>query len=290
MIFIAGATGHTGSVAARELLSQGKKVRVLARSADKAAALAALGAEVVVGELSDTHKLTAALTGVEAAFLLLPPPSPPPATATEFYAWQRQLADGIAAAVAASKAPYVVLLSSFGAQHPDGTGPIKGLHYFENKLAATGTKLTRLRACSFLENLGGMLGAVQHMGALPNFFAETLPVYHVATHDIGLVAAKSLADAPGDRTINIVGPHPYTAVAQAAAWSAAVGKEIKLMNLPDSAAAGALVQAGLPQSLADVYAEMYQGVNKGLVAFPAGGELVHGTTTMESFLAALVKA
>jgi len=44
---VAGATGHVGSVVARELLSAGHKVRTIVRSVDKAKALAGQGAELL---------------------------------------------------------------------------------------------------------------------------------------------------------------------------------------------------------------------------------------------------
>ncbi len=38
----------------------------------------------------------------------------------------------------AAKLPHVVLLSSVGAQHEKGTGPIQALHHAERELVATG--------------------------------------------------------------------------------------------------------------------------------------------------------
>ena len=42
-------------------------------------------------------------------------------------------------------------LSSIGADLSEGTGPIKGLHYLENKLRGTPTKVTAIRASYFQE-------------------------------------------------------------------------------------------------------------------------------------------
>ena len=72
---VAGATGHVGSVVARELLAAGHKVRAIVRSVEKAKALAGQGAELLAGELSDVGFLTRALRGADGAFLLLPPPA-----------------------------------------------------------------------------------------------------------------------------------------------------------------------------------------------------------------------
>jgi nucleoside-diphosphate-sugar epimerase len=56
-VFVTGATGWVGSVVASELLAAGHKVVGLARSNEKAAALAASGAEVLLGTIDDLDTL-----------------------------------------------------------------------------------------------------------------------------------------------------------------------------------------------------------------------------------------
>ncbi|MGY3213385.1 NAD-dependent epimerase/dehydratase family protein [Mucilaginibacter sp. HD30] len=65
-ILVTGATGKVGSRFVPRLLTKGYDVRVLVRDAAKAANLAALGAEIIIGDLFDETTLPPALEGVDA--------------------------------------------------------------------------------------------------------------------------------------------------------------------------------------------------------------------------------
>ncbi|NCW58191.1 MAG: NAD-dependent epimerase/dehydratase family protein [Gammaproteobacteria bacterium] len=71
MILITGATGRTGSHAARELAARGAAVRALVRNKDKAAALAALGVELALGDAGDADSLRAAMRGISKVAVIL---------------------------------------------------------------------------------------------------------------------------------------------------------------------------------------------------------------------------
>ena len=65
-ILVTGATGKVGSRFAARMVSKGYDVRILVRDAAKAISLAALGAEVVIGDLYNTDTLPPAVQGVDA--------------------------------------------------------------------------------------------------------------------------------------------------------------------------------------------------------------------------------
>jgi uncharacterized protein YbjT (DUF2867 family) len=62
MYVVLGASGNTGHVVAKNLLARGQKVRVVGRNAAHLQPLAAEGAEIFIGDVSDASVLTKALT------------------------------------------------------------------------------------------------------------------------------------------------------------------------------------------------------------------------------------
>jgi uncharacterized protein YbjT (DUF2867 family) len=282
LFVVAGATGHIGSVVAHELLAAGHKVRAIVRSADKAMPLATLGAQLLIGELSDVGLLTQALRGADGAFLLQPPP---PHDSPDVRAFQDRVTQAEAAAVTESGIRQVVMLSSWGAEKPAGTGPIVGLHVLEEALKKTGAITTILRAGAFTENLLNMLPAAQHQSVLPNFFPPELKLASIATRDIAAVVVRSLLSPPAaTEIVYVLGAHEYSAVDQAAYLSKKLGKAVRLVNLPVSEASSAMQQGGMGASMANLLQEMYEGATKGLLGVVPGHRIEKGTTTLDQAL------
>jgi nucleoside-diphosphate-sugar epimerase len=68
--FVTGGSGFIGGKLVQRLVSEGRRVRALARSDEAAERIAALGAEPARGELGDRDSLTSAATGAGVAFHL----------------------------------------------------------------------------------------------------------------------------------------------------------------------------------------------------------------------------
>lgn len=76
-VLVTGANGFLGTALVRRLLSRGTRVRILVRSAGRASALTDLGAEAVVGDITNRGAVGQALDGVKTVYhlagrLLLP--------------------------------------------------------------------------------------------------------------------------------------------------------------------------------------------------------------------------
>ncbi len=283
MFVIAGVTGHVGSVAANELLSKGEKIKVIVRSAEKGAEWSKRGAEIAVGGLEDEAFLTGAFKGARAAFLLLPPDW----AASDVLAMQKKVGASIANAVKSANVPHVVLLSSNGADVPDGTGPIKGLYHLENALRATGTKLTSVRAGMFMENVAQGIGAAKAAGIYPNFMpSQDMAMPMIATKDIGTLVAECLIAGPKTENIDLHGPS-YSVKQLAEKVGSALGKSLPIIDVPQAGWLDALVQGGVPKPWAESYVEMYNGLLSGKV-MPKGDRAVTGKTAIDEVIKTLV--
>lgn len=285
MFAIAGVSGHTGAVVADTLLSKGQKVRVIVRSAEKGAAWKQKGAEVAVADLSDTAALTRALTGATGAYLL----SPPNFAVKDFIGDRRALVDSMASAVKAAGVKRVVFLSSVAAHQPAGTGPIVSVHYAEQVFRGLVPSVTFLRAAYFLENWGSVVAVARRDGVLPHFGAIDVKFSQVGTHDIGVAAADALLKpADGARVIELAGKEDWSVQDVAQALGTLLGKPVKALAAPVEAAKAGLMQAGVPETMAGLYAEMYAGIVKGLVTWEKPGTVTRGATPLLEALRPMV--
>jgi uncharacterized protein YbjT (DUF2867 family) len=285
MIFaIAGVSGNTGKVAAEALLAQGKQVRVIVRDPAKAAAFSARGAEVAVADLSDAAALSAALRGVEGAYLLVPPHM----TVPNFRAYQDAISHSLAQAVAESRVPHVVLLSSLGAQEPRGTGPIAGIHFTEQLLSRVeGTRVSALRAGYFLENLAPSLPVVREAGILPSFFPASLAFPMIGTRDIGRLAAQLLLEPPSaSQVVQLGSPHSHAEIAES--LGRLLGKPVEVQEAPLEAVVPTFTGFGMSADLAGLYAEMIGALRSGLVRFMDQERKLPGSDSLETVLRTLL--
>lgn len=284
MLVIAGATGRIGGVAARTLLEHDERVRVIVRDPASAELWVARGAEVAVGGLDDDLFLSDALKGASGFFTLLPPDY----SSIDFYGDQRRMAEAIAAAVHASGVAHVVLLSSHGAELPEGTGPVTCLHYLEQVLRDTGTQLSAVRSGYHQENVAAVLAPAGAHGIVPSFLPADTPTRMVATSDVGRLVAECLrAPAEGHEVIDIQGPS-YSMREVAHKLSAALGRPLQLVEIPPSGWIDALTQAGMSPHLAEVFAEMYSAFAAGRFV-PVGDRMVEGTTPIDEVIATLTR-
>jgi uncharacterized protein YbjT (DUF2867 family) len=286
MIVITGATGHTGRVAAEALLAKGEKIRIVGREAKKLEPLARKGAEAFVGNLEDSAFMVRAFEGAKCAYLVIPMTH----TVEDLRAHQDRIIDSYASAAAASRIPYVVTLSSIGAQHVKDTGPIAGLHSMEEKLnRIPGLHALHLRPAPFMENLLMSIPALRTMGSLPGGAKADRPAPWIATKDIGAFASPRLAacDFKGIQTQELLGPRDYTMNEIASLIGVALGKpKLSYMQVPFLILGPAMASMGISKKVVDLLIEMMKAGNDGLLDPQESRSSANTTpTTMDSFVA-----
>jgi uncharacterized protein YbjT (DUF2867 family) len=257
-----GATGHVGGIIAARLLEAGRKVRAVARSADKLKALAGKGAEVAAGSIDDPAFLRRTLDGARAAFVLLPP-----YLGAGIRAWQDRTAGALGDALEAARVPYAVTLSSVGADQPSGNGPIAGLHVLEQRLdRIPNHSPLHLRPGYFFENHLVSIGMIKGMGVTGSALRADLKMAQIASRDIGEAAARRLLalDWKGRLVQELQGERDLSMAEVAAVLGRAIGKpDLGYVQFPYPDAQQGMVQMGLPEEMAALYVEMSKGFNEG---------------------------
>ena len=263
MYVVFGASGNTGHVVAKTLLSRGQKVRVVGRSAERLQSLAAEGAEIFVGYASDGSALTKAFKGAESAYVMLPPDP----TSNDFRAFQDRVSDAIAAAIQNAGVKSVVSLSSIGADKPTGTGPVVGLYNLEQKLnSIDSANVLHLRAGYFMENTLPQVAVIRMLGSVAGPVRPDLKLPLIATHDIGAVAADALlgGELQGKRTQELQGQRDVDYNEVAAIIGKAIGKPaLRYVQAPDGQLRAAMVQMGMSANLVGLILEMAGALNSG---------------------------
>jgi uncharacterized protein YbjT (DUF2867 family) len=282
MITVMGATGQTGGATARRLLEGGEHVRALGRSADRLAALRDAGAEPFPVDASDATALTEAFRGANAAYVLLPISPEVP----DWHAHMAQLGEAIVTAVRAAGVPYVVAVSSVGADLPSGTGFLTGLHAQEQRLETLTdvAHVLALRPGAYFENAYGWLPVIAEQGVMADSVAPNAPLPMVATRDVGAAAAAALRsrDWTGFAVRELLGPRDLTYAEVAGMIGAAIGRpDLGYVQIPEDDLRAALEAEGWSPDATRLQVEMNQVFSDGSVA--AGVTRTPASTTPTRF-------
>jgi len=263
MYVVTGATGNTGNVVAKALLSRGEKVRVIGRTAERLKAFGAEGAEPFAADLTDAAGVTKAFVGAKAVYVMIPPNL----ASSDLRSFQNRVTDAIAAALRSTGVTHAVTLSSIGADKPDKTGPVVGLNYLEQQLnCIDALNVLHLRAGYFMENTLAQIGIIQKMGMAVGPLRPDLKLPMIATRDIGEAAADLLLslDFHQKQTRELLGQRDISMSEVAQSIGGAIGKpDLRYIQAPDEQLRPALVQLGMSSNMADLILEMSAALNSG---------------------------
>ena len=234
MILITGATGNNGQELIRQLTAMGHRVRALVRKPAEAAKLGG-NIEVAPGDFDLPETLESALQGVEKAFLLTP-------VAEHFVQWQKDFIE----AAQRAKIKHLVKFSGMGA-HARSASELLKLHAEADEiLRSSGVPFTILQPNSFHQNILSSASTIKAQGVfywpLKNASQSTVDV-----RDISAVAAKVFTSSGHEwKTYVITGPEALTFQQAAEKLSSVLGREIRYVDVPISAAADGMRNSGMP--------------------------------------------
>jgi len=283
MYVITGATGNTGKIIASTLLKEGKKVRIIARNAEKAKDLIDSGAELFLGNTDDVELLKKAFTGASAVYAMLPMNM----QAENYTAFQIDHANAIAIALQHCKVPYVVCLSSQGAHLDSNSGIILGLHKMEqlfNKI--NGLNTLHIRPCYFMENALGMIGMIKEAGIMGSPIKADLPIPMIATKDIANYSADRLLtlNFEGNNYQDLLGAKNRSYGEIAEIYGKVIGKlNLNYVQFSYADFKEAFIQMGASESVANKMNEFIARINAEEIFIAERTEENTTPTTIEDF-------
>jgi len=247
MILVTGASGTVGSEVLKQLREQGADVRAAFHSAEKAARAKKQGIDSVVLDYADRASTAAALKGVDKVFLLGP-------TVPN----QSELENNVVEEAKKAGVRHIVKLSVLDAGGEKYTFA-KWHRAVEKTIERSGLKYTFLRCNEFMQNtLTYYLGTIKSEGA---FYLPTKDSKNsvIDVRDIAAAAVKALTTSGHENKVyELTGPEALSHEQIAQKLSAAVGKQIKYVDISPAAFKEGAVAAGIPEWYVDALLNLYQ--------------------------------
>lgn len=182
----------------------------------------------------------------------------------------------------------MVALSSIGANLPSGTGPIVGLHDFEEMLKSIPKlSVVALRPAFFMENHLASIPLIKNAGINGSAARADVARAMIATRDIAAVAAEYLiAPAFDGYTVReLLGPRDYTYREATSILGAAIGKpDLAYVEFSYEDFHKGILGAGFSPSAADALVESTRAHNEGRIQSTVSRNESNTTpTTLEVF-------
>jgi uncharacterized protein YbjT (DUF2867 family) len=268
MNLIVGSTGYLGGEIARRLLERGEPVRCLVRptsSPQATQALAALGAELVMGDLKDPPSIRAACEGASRVFTT--------ATTTR----ERQQGDSIATverdghlglvdAARGAGVAHFIYVSFTGGIDREARAPLtQAKRAVEERLRRSGMTYTILRPGVFMEVwLSPVLGFDPLNGRAVVYGDGTHPISFISLGDVAAFALESTTNpAARNAVLELGGPEAIAPNDVVRLFEDMTGRPIEVQHVPEAALEAQYAEA--TEALAQSFAILMLSIAKGNV-------------------------
>ena len=254
-VVVTGATGHLGRLVVQNLLDRGVpagEIVATGRRTETLAELADRGVVVRPSDFEDPDSLAAVFAGAQKVLLV------------SSSAMGQRVAQHTNA-IEAAKAAGVELLAYTSILNADTSKMLlAGEHQAtEAVLRASGVPFTLLRNGWYHENYTAQIPVyLQHSGVIGA--ARDGRISAAARADYAAAAGAVLAqDGHAGAVYELGGTESFTLAELAATVAAATGQEIGYTDLPVEALTQALLGAGLPQPMAETFADVDRWIAEG---------------------------
>ncbi|MFE3552339.1 SDR family oxidoreductase [Streptomyces kronopolitis] len=240
VVVVTGATGNIGRRLVDRLLADGAAVRALTR--DPARAALPAGAETVRADLTGAQDLAPLLAGADALYLNLA-------------AGGEQAVTALVDAAVAAGVRRIVLNSSMAVTGTpaDDTNHIARMHAAaERTVRASGLEWTFVRGSNYSANTLAWAPSIRASGVVRDAHpgAQGSPVHEADLADVAAVALLDRSGAHQGQAYLVTGPEVLTIAQQVAEIGRATGRETRVEQISEEAAAEAMAGPHFPLAAA----------------------------------------
>ncbi|WP_434418288.1 NAD(P)H-binding protein [Nannocystis pusilla] len=260
-ILVTGATGNTGSLVAKELRERGMGVRAMVRTPAAIEQLARQGVDAVLGDFDEPESLTAALAGVERAYLVCTPDERLERRETAF----------IAAARAAG-VKNLVKLSAFAAGVDAGSAILRAHGRVERVLVGSGLAYVIVRPHGFMQTF-----VLSNEALIREAGAYILPAGRgraplVDVRDVARACVAAIVDdAHVGQAFDVTGPEALSFAEQADLLSAALQRPVTYVEGSEAMFDWAFALFGVPEVAREHAKFVFAALRRGELAEVADG-------------------
>jgi uncharacterized protein YbjT (DUF2867 family) len=263
-IVLTGSIGHIGKPLAVELVEKGHRVTVITSNPEKQKDIESLGAVAAIGSIEDLRFLTAAFTGADMVYCMVPPVNYMN-TGTDLMAHCRLIGENYAQAIAQTGVKRVIHLSSVGAHLDKNSGLIlchRAVEGILNTLADVA--ITFVRPVGIYYNLYSFLPMIKNAGVISaNYGGDDMLIW-VSPVDIASAVAEEIETPMAGRKVRYAASDLLTGNETASILGEAIGKpDLKWILIPGEQMQRGLETAGLPSRIAAGLVEMFASQHEG---------------------------
>jgi uncharacterized protein YbjT (DUF2867 family) len=244
-VLVTGATGNTGSLLVPALLKADVDVRIFARNEAKAKPFKELGAEVVIGDLDEPATILPAVKDVDKIYLI-----------TWNGKTQLKQAENVINAAKYEGISHLIRHSMWGSEK---SRIIKQGYEIEEMVKSSGLQWTLLKPTFFMQNT---------MMAAQTISSDGVVYWDMKDGKLGMIDVRDIADAAyavitgkghEGKSYILTGPEAISFNDVAKIFSDVLHKEVKYVNVPHEASIQAMTGMGIPQWVAEGFAELDEG-------------------------------